>query len=418
MSNNPQKTNLAERFSTFGSTPSDSVWKGIDAQLSAREGKNKGLILWLLANAAMIGLIVVAYSMYSEKSELTPESALFSTKASGEDSVQPSTKEPKNETSKSSEKKEVEHFNEYDQATPTPLFYGENPFLTSSFRERKPTLENVFPLSSSPEVLPSSSESLLSTADLDLLETEKVHSLHSNIDRSIVPCMIIFPRKLATFEIGARIATFSETRSEDRILFGDELDQASVTNPTAGANQYDYAQNRGHQRPFEFEIFARMHYRRFYGTLGFSAAKTNVRELYGISSSFMREFVSKEITSIGMPASVGYNIIDRTRFQFALSARLIPEYSLLTKYEKLVDQPGITTSIPSQQSSTSPEPSETTTAVTLGFEPHLSMNFKLNERFDLFGQFGYRAGLVRSPLFSPYFTPNFTTFSFGTVVRL
>lgn len=417
MSNKQHTNSLADRFSEFGSVPTDAVWDAIDTKLSEQGSKKRGMIFWISANAAMIGLIIFSVCMPSTKNQTTANVPPLSSHAENKHSVEKSAPTKENSAIKPLISPEEATEYAYLLETPAHAWYAQKSVCSNQGTSENPSTEPRVnaPLEVSENAL---ENALKSSVKIDSLSTKRAFAFPSHSDRTVASCIIIPPKKFHSLELGVRAASFSTINEwkKTKITAFNEPFQTSAG--ITSIDQGNYVHFVLHDRLFEFEAFARTHYRRFYGTLGVSFAKTRVKEIYGNYVLGVREFVSKEIMSVGAPLSLGYNVIDRARFQFAFSCRLLPEYSFLTKYEKMIDAPSfVSTQIPAPAYS-SPGGTEITKDFTLGMEPHISMNFKLNERIDAFGQFGYRTGLIRSSLFSNHFRTNFTTFSVGTVVRL
>ncbi len=415
MSNNSHKTPLADRFNTFGSVPSEAVWDAIDSRLSAQGSKNKGFIFWLVANAAVIGLLI-----YSAGTRLAPIKIEANTPVlSSED---PTQNTPKN-LEQSSDTHEMQLLNEVEGPTSESRLL-ETPRQSSylnqsravSWNEAKAPKKQLIDLGQ--EQKNNAIASFIQPEAVASLQPQKATAIPHVIHHDPITSAHSTMKQRKWLEIGVRASLFSTLPVREKTvgIAADGNIQPSSSIPAVNASTYAYQEQ--HDRLFDFEIFARAHYHNTYGTLGFNTQKTLVKEIRGDSDFAYREFISKEITSIGTPVALGYNVISRSRFQFAFALRVIPTYSFLTAYEKTFDQQSFT-------STQNPPPlysfqaiEEADRAFTLDIEPHLSANFILNERIDLFGQFGYRTGIVRSSIFSRYFAPNFTSISVGTVFRL
>ena len=427
--------NMSNRFEGFGSTPSKSVWTGIEAHLIKSERKRR-FIIWWFSGILALGLVSSLFFFPKKKNntstnQLTSNKEIENTSTSSNlehNSLNSSSSKEtfiKNNSPIENRKKNYDPLK--SNIVSNNIENGNNDLLTYSLKHRskfKPssfdkTLSRIKSTSigTNNDVILATQKNLdkekvtknINSLDLLIIETGKpsppIRTAYFNDKKNT--------RKL--WKLGLRVSQFItiSPRIPENPTLGspDTLEPSplSVAESQSFPSYSDYI----NKRSFEAEVFIQ---RQFFHRLNISSG-ISVAHMYrsysinnnsgsnfdGLQASGSFYSGNKSYWSIGIPVRADVYFINTNHFQFGGGIAFLTEYSSIKHLTQ-----GATNMLIGQENTISKQHS-----LQLSLQPYFRANYLTSSRWNMFFEMGYRKNIFDSSELTKYTLPSYITFTGG-----
>ncbi|GEM_PF-6495347 len=424
-----QKT-LSERFDGYGSTPSESVWSGIEAGLAEKDRRRGAFWWWIgIAGAAVIGfftfihfantpevaIINASNWRHQASSEIgktqengemnardlsgTDNSGLDNGAESSANNSSTNSTKTGNWTTTNNNNNNNNNNNQHTYSAQTFQKRDDKTNLSQSIDEQS---RIDLPLEYSSDNEKESRKKLTLS-----MPTKPLGSLSVPVFNEIISSRIDPIKRTGRWELAADLGTFTPYSE-----FTPPVEQEPIQQDPGGITDQlidqDNGTSLGHRRFVELQVTARRYFgRRFSIGLGASGAygRNSISDQYN-------EMYNWNIWSVGIPFNVRFDAFSKGRFRISPYVQFLNEMSFAS-----LNNPVYWSSFTSTADPLLPEGGTVNSRkYSLGIQPSIELSYALNERFLFTTSLGYRYhALNRKVGLMPLLEqPNYLRFSIGT----